>query len=38
MYFVAQVNYGGFLFIQATSKNCFASDLWNFARKISTFF
>ena len=24
--------------ILATFKNCFASDLWNFARKISTFF
>ena len=22
----------------ATSKNCFASDLWNFLEKISTFF
>ena len=25
-------------YFKATSKNCFASDLWNFARKISTFF
>jgi len=25
-------------YVKATSKNCFASDLWNFLEKISTFF